>query len=688
MLTIRLPFVFSPLPSENMITKLLIANRGEIACRIIRTCQRLGVRTVAVYSEADRNAQHVRLADEACGIGEAPPAQSYLQGERILDVAQRYQADAVHPGYGFLSEQAAFARACAAAGVIFVGPPPEAMERMGTKDEAKRLMAAAGVPVVPGYHGPEQALPFLQEEAERIGYPVLIKAVAGGGGKGMRVVSEPSAFADALRSARQEAKGAFGDDRVLLERFVSGPRHLEVQVFGDTQGQVLHCFERECSLQRRHQKVVEEAPSPLLEDATRQALTAAAVQAARAVGYVNAGTVEFIMDDQEQFFFMEMNTRLQVEHPVTEAITGHDLVEWQLRIASGEPLPVTQEQLQRCGHALEVRIYAEHPESGFLPSTGTLQRLQLPEPQPGVRVDSGVVEGDVISPYYDPMLAKLIVSGRTRAEALTRLQEVLAETFASGLHTNLGFLQTLLRQDAVQHGHADTLFIDQHLAELLTPPEVPEPVQWAAALAVWHSQRPQHPQSPWERFDNWRLGGAEPHRLRLQGDLGELQVQAHLAASGEAATFLRDADAFTVQVTPGVRWELRWNNQVWKGQVFLDAEDVWVLPQEGAGQGSRFRLKVLPELEGAAAGEEEGLRLTAPMPGSVTQVWVSPGDAVQRGQPLVTMEAMKMEHTLTAPEDCFVAAVHFPVGALVSAEAQLVTLSEDAPTGEPVHDGA
>lgn len=664
-----------------MIAKLLIANRGEIACRIIRTCRRLGIRTVAVYSEADRDAQHVRQADEACWIGEAPPAQSYLRAERILDAAQRHQAEAVHPGYGFLSEQAAFARACEAAGVVFVGPPPEAMERMGTKDEAKRLMEAAGVPVVPGYHGAEQDPTFLQQEADRIGYPVLIKAVSGGGGKGMRVVPEPLMFLEALRSARQEARNAFGDDRVLLERFVSGPRHLEVQVFGDTQGQVVHCFERECSLQRRHQKVVEEAPSASIDDATRAALTAAAVQAARAVGYVNAGTVEFIMNDEREFFFMEMNTRLQVEHPVTEAITGHDLVEWQLRVASGEPLPVTQAQLQRCGHAVEVRIYAEHPESGFLPSTGTLTRLQLPESAPGVRVDSGVVAGDVISPYYDPMVAKLIASGSTRAEALERLQGALAQTHASGLHTNLGFLQTLLRQEPVQQAEADTLYIDQHLDDLLAPPEIPEPVCWSAALAVLQARRPQEVRSPWDRFDNWRIGGALPHHLRFHAYGDEASVQVHW--SEQTAEFLTDSGAVDVQVLGSEPWELRWAEGTWKGQVFQEGETLWVLPQQGAGQGSRFALKVLPDLEGAPAGEEEGLRLTAPMPGSVTQVWVQAGDAVKRGQPLVTMEAMKMEHTLTAPEDCWVAALHFPVGALVPADAQLVTLSETEPQAEP-----
>lgn len=673
-----------------MIRKLLIANRGEIACRIIRTCRRLGVQTVAVYSDADRDAQHVLMADESCWIGAAPAGESYLRGERLIEAALRQGAEAVHPGYGFLSENTVFARQCQQAGLIFVGPTPEAIEQMGTKDQAKRLMEAAGVPVVPGYHGPEQALEFLQAEAQRIGFPVLIKAVSGGGGKGMRVVHRPEEFAHALRGAQQESRNAFGDDRVLLERFVQNPRHIEVQVFGDSHGNVVHCFERECSLQRRHQKILEEAPSPSIGDATREAITTAAVQAARAVGYVNAGTVEFIMDASEQFFFMEMNTRLQVEHPVTEAILGQDLVEWQLRVASGAPLPVTQEQVQRCGHAIEVRVYAEQPESGFLPSTGTLEHLEFPVNLPGVRVDSGVVAGDVISVYYDPMIAKLIVQGADRPEALERLQQALSRSVASGLHTNLGFLQSLTRHPAVVSAEADTLFVDQRLEELLSPTEPPEPVFWAAAAQVLRSWSPEPSASPWERLDNWRLSGSLPHRLRFRTAHGERSLQVSLSekesASGEARLsrlwFGDPSQAQEVRALSQNPWELSWNAGSWSGKVFREGDTLWVIPRSGAGYGGRFRLEWLSPWGEADVAEEEGMRLTAPMPGSITRVWVGVGDAVKRGEPLVTMEAMKMEHTLVAPEDSVVESIHYTEGMLVPAEAQLVTLStvaEQAP---------
>src|SRR6266545_3421061 len=512
-----------------MFTKILIANRGEIACRVIRTARRLGIRTVAVHSEADANARHVRLADEAVHIGPAAARESYLVGARIIEAARATGAQAIHPGYGFLSENADFAEACEKAGVVFIGPPASAIRAMGSKSAAKALMQQAGVPLTPGYHGAEQDPALLAREAKRIGYPVLIKASAGGGGKGMRRVDAPADFEAALASCKREAMQAFGDDRVLVERYVLRPRHVEIQVFGDRHGGCVHLFERDCSVQRRHQKVLEEAPAPGLTPERRAAMGAAAVEAAKAVGYVGAGTVEFIVEPSGGFYFMEMNTRLQVEHPVTEMITGLDLVEWQLRVAAGEPLPLRQEQVQIDGHAIEARIYAEDPERGFLPSTGRLLHLAAPEASYHVRIDAGVEEGDEISPHYDPMIAKLIVWDASRERALARMRAALAQLRIVGVANNVEFLARLVASPAFAAGDLDTDLIERE-SEFLFPAsrETPQEVWLLAALAELEREQrevpsPAETRSPWDARDGWRLNSRASRTLTLR--LGEVQQE-------------------------------------------------------------------------------------------------------------------------------------------------------------------
>src|SRR5512134_593019 len=520
-----------------MFDKILIANRGEIACRIARSARRLGIRTVAVYSEADAGARHVALADEAHLLGPAAARDSYLRGERIIEVALGSGAEAIHPGYGFLSENAAFAEACAAAGIVFVGPPPAAIRAMGDKSAAKAIMERAGVPLVPGYHGADQSPAVLQQAADRIGYPVLIKASAGGGGKGMRVVERAAEFAPALASAQREALSAFGDDRVLLEKYLPRPRHIEVQVFADSQGNVLHLFERDCSVQRRHQKVLEEAPAPGMTRERRRHMGEAAVAAARAIGYANAGTVEFIADQDGNFHFMEMNTRLQVEHPVTEMITGLDLVEWQLRVAAGEALPLGQDDLAINGHAIEARVYAEDPAKNFLPSVGRISHLRLPEESAHLRVDTGVRQGDEISMFYDPMIAKLIVWDADRRSALRRLRHALTEFQVVGVSTNLQFLSAVAAHPAFASAELDTGLIARHRAELL-PEAVPasDAILAVAALselmridaeAERDASRSGDPWSPWQRRDGWRLNEDNHHMLLFRDGAREVAVTAH-----------------------------------------------------------------------------------------------------------------------------------------------------------------
>jgi acetyl-CoA carboxylase biotin carboxylase subunit len=621
-----------------MISTLLIANRGEIACRIIRTARRMGIATVAVYSDADAGAAHVAMADRAMRIGPAPVRESYLRADAILAAAKETGADAVHPGYGFLSENAEFAETCANAGVIFVGPPANAIRAMGLKDRAKALMAKAGVAVVPGYLGDDQVPENLAKEAGKIGYPVLIKAVAGGGGKGMRKVEGAADFAAALESAKRESKSSFGDDRVLIEKYVSRPRHIEVQVFADTHGNAVYLFERDCSLQRRHQKVIEEAPAPGMKSSMRAAMGEAAVKAALAVGYVGAGTVEFIADASDglkadRFWFMEMNTRLQVEHPVTEAITGLDLVEWQLRVASGETLPKAQKDLHIDGHAVEVRLYAEDPDNGFLPSIGTLERLRLPD---DVRVDSGVREGDAVTPYYDPMIAKVIAHDNDRTKALTRLADALSHAEIAGLRTNNAFLIRALRSHDFIAGDIDTGFIDRHLGELVPHHEIDVDVLAAAARFV-ADENSSDEFDPWNSRDGFRLGG----RARQVVDfvVGQKKVSVQLDGSaGSGIHLMRLANG-----------------------------DIAVMRH-----GETFVLKPFDPFESAEHAGETADRVSTPMPGKIIQVLVKPGDKVRRGQPLAMLEAMKMEHTLSAPSDATVEAVEVSSGDQVAAETTVV----------------
>ncbi len=626
-----------------MISTLLIANRGEIACRIVRTARKMGVATVAVYSDADAGAAHVAMADRAVRIGPAPARESYLRGDVILAAAKETGADAIHPGYGFLSENAEFAEACAKAGVIFVGPPANAIRAMGLKDRAKALMAKAGVAVVLGYLGGDQEPTHLAKEADKIGYPILIKAVAGGGGKGMRKVEAADAFSAALESAKREAKSSFGDDRVLIEKYVSRPRHIEVQVFADGQGDAVYLFERDCSLQRRHQKVIEEAPAPGMLEAMRAAMGEAAVKAAKAVGYVGAGTVEFIADASEglkadRFWFMEMNTRLQVEHPVTEAITGTDLVEWQLRVASGEKLPKTQKDLRVDGHAMEVRLYSEDPDNGFLPSIGTLERLRLPE---NVRVDSGVREGDQVTPFYDPMIAKVIAHDATREGAAAKLADALSHAEIAGVRTNNAFLIRALRSKAFVSGDVDTGFIDRHLNELVPHAEIGADVLEAAAQFVAH-EHAKDSADPWNARDGFRLDGAS--RQVVEFTAGGKRVTAALNSTVAAGDVMR-----------------------------LVNGDIAVMRA-----GETFTLKPFDPFEAAEHGGEAADRVITPMPGKIIQVLVKAGDVVKRGQPLAMLEAMKMEHTLAAPADATVESVNVAQGDQVPAETVVVQFAKVA----------
>ncbi|WP_029006602.1 acetyl/propionyl/methylcrotonyl-CoA carboxylase subunit alpha [Azorhizobium doebereinerae] len=659
--------------------KLLIANRGEIAVRVMRTAKAMGIATVAVYSEADARALHVETADEAYPIGPAPARESYLKIDAILAAAKASGADAIHPGYGFLSENADFADACAAAGLVFVGPPAAAIRAMGSKSAAKALMEKAGVPLVPGYHGEDQEPALLRAEAARIGYPVLIKASAGGGGKGMKVVTFDAEFPDALASAQREAKSAFGDDRVLIEKYLTRPRHIEVQVFADAHGHAVYLHERDCSIQRRHQKVVEEAPAPGLSPARRAAMGQAAVDAAKAVGYVGAGTVEFIAEG-EDFFFMEMNTRLQVEHPVTEAITGQDLVEWQLRVARGEKLPLAQADIPLIGAAIEVRLYAEDPQRDFLPQVGRLDHLALPFAVPGVRVDAGVRAGDAVSIHYDPMIAKIIAAGADRAEAVGRLCAALAATEVVGLATNRSFLAAIAGHPAFAAAELDTGFIARHAADLLPAPEpVDDRILALAALSILLEEArvsaaaadPADPFSPWGLAPGWRLNRAAHVDLTFSDQGARIAVRAHYKASGFvldlpggplAVEGAREADGTLAARLDGVRLKARVVRSGMKLTVF-------------AGGLERTVEFVDPRVASIDATGTAG-RLVAPMPGTVIRVAVEPGQAVLKGAALVVVEAMKMEHTVTAPRDGVVQAVNFAVGDLVDEGAELLVLDE------------
>ena len=680
-----------------MFDRLLIANRGEIACRIARTARRMGIHSIGVYSDADVGALHVAACDEAHRVGPSPPRESYLRMDRIIDVAVSARAQAIHPGYGFLSENEAFAAAVAAAGLVFVGPPPAAIRAMGSKSESKSIMAKAGVRLVPGYHGDDQDDALLAREADGIGYPVLIKASAGGGGKGMRIVVQASDFSAALASARREAKAGFGDDKMLLEKYLDQPRHVEMQVFADTQGNCVHLFERDCSVQRRHQKVLEEAPAPGMTLERRREMGAAAVAAAKAIGYVGAGTVEFIVDRTGQCHFMEMNTRLQVEHPVTEMITGLDLVEWQLRVASGEPLPLLQDALAFHGHSIEARIYAEDPERGFLPSIGRIAYLAAPTTSDFVRIDTGVRTGDEISQFYDPMIAKLVVWGEDRASALRRLGRSLASYQVVGVTTNIAFLQRVVAHPAFANAELDTGLIGRHQAQLLAASATPSPRVLAVAAigelmrlvdeAARQANASEDRFSPWHAIDPWWLNSSGHaislvylalgmhHVVRLKVAGGEILVEvgsdaetamAHLRASasrrGDDIAVTLDDARLLATVVP-----------------LRDQRYVFV-------EGELHKLTLIDPLAHASDDEHSGGHLTAPMSGTIVSVLVKPGDAVGKGMPLLILEAMKMEHTITAAAKGTVSAVHYRQGDQVSEGVDLIDIDaadeSDAPPAE------
>ncbi len=676
-----------------MFKTILIANRGEIACRVAATARRMGIRTIAVYSDADARARHVAMCDEAWRLGPAPARESYLRSDLVLEIAQKAGAEAIHPGYGFLSENEAFARAVTDAGLVFIGPPAAAIAAMGRKSAAKALMEKAQVPLVPGYHGDNQDPGYLRGQADAIGYPVLIKASAGGGGKGMRIVTQADQFDTALASCKREAASAFSDDAVLIERYVQRPRHVEIQVFGDRHGNCVYLFERDCSVQRRHQKVIEEAPAPGMTAQRRAAMGEAAVAAARAVGYEGAGTVEFITDQDGRFYFMEMNTRLQVEHPVTEMITGHDLVEWQLRVAAGEPLPATQEQLAIRGHAIEARVYAENPEKGFLPSTGRLEHLRAPaavgfeigatprgngaaDPA-GVRIDSGVREGDSISPYYDPMIAKLIVWGRDREQAIARMSTALSDYEIVGPATNVAFLKRLMHCDAFAGADLDTGLIERERAALLPAARDPEPgVLAQAAAAVLMLERAGDAAAPsgdpWAARSGWRGGAWLSRTLMFGRGQRQFPVRVDYAKNGYTvhvgdvavclAELALDADGRRVRGLTG--------GEAFDTGAMLRGETLHLFTAQGAVQ-----LAYVPALAHVGEDADTGGGVTAPMPGKVVAILCEAGKRVERGAPLVVMEAMKMEHTINAPSAGTVSELLFAVGDQVPEGAPLLAFT-------------
>jgi 3-methylcrotonyl-CoA carboxylase alpha subunit len=680
-----------------MFNKVLIANRGEIACRVAATCARLAIKTVAVYSDADARAQHVAMCDEAVHIGGSAAQNSYLCWEKIIAAAHATGAQAIHPGYGFLSENQHFATACEAAGLVFIGPPASAILAMGLKAESKRLMEKAGVPLVPGYHGANQDPALLQREADRIGYPVLIKASAGGGGKGMRVVEQAADFVAALASCQREARNSFGNDAVLLEKYVQRPRHIEMQIFGDSHGNYVHLLERDCSVQRRHQKVLEEAPAPGMTAELRARMGQAAVDAARAVHYVGAGTVEFIVEQADgyglagaTYYFMEMNTRLQVEHPVTEAITGLDLVEWQLRVASGEALPLFQDDICLQGHAIEARICAENPDNNFLPATGTLDVFELPPHTPfarapqGVRVDSGVRQGDAISPYYDPMVAKLIVHGSNRAEALARMDKALAQTYMMGIEVNVQFLRHVIGSESFVQARLDTALIQREAAVLFHQDKVG--LGWAVAGLVAHTLQteqalalppspqpsPPHPptdwQDPWAQRDGWRSHGMYTRRFEVE-----------YAAQRHTARLRYSRDGLQLAVEDGFE-DFAWEPQGTGLLVKLQNQQNWLKICQKSTLAGVFiaygatKIIAIDTLSHAGDAPEESGRLTAPMPGKVVSFAVKVGDRVKKGQALAVMEAMKMEHTIAAPEDGDVLELLFAPGDQVTEGVELLRM--------------
>ena len=669
-----------------MFRKILIANRGEIACRIMATARRLGIGTVAVHSTADTHALHVRCADEAWCIGPAPSAQSYLNIPSLIEAARASGAEAIHPGYGFLSENAEFAAACAAAGIVFIGPGVEAIRIMGSKREAKILMESHGVPLVPGYYGAAQDDSVLAAAAREVGLPLLIKASAGGGGRGMRIVRDYAEFPAALASAQREAKNAFADASVLLERYVENPRHIEVQVFGDTHGNLVHLFERDCSLQRRHQKVIEEAPAVMLSEAQRATLFESAIKAARAVDYVGAGTVEFILDRKGGIYFIEMNTRLQVEHPVTEEVTGQDLVEWQLRVAAGESLPLAQDEIVCEGHAIEVRVYAEDAAQAFQPSTGQILHLVLPEEDEQVRVDSGVVAGNSVTPYYDAMIAKIITTGATRDEALRSLRQALASTEIVGVTANIPYLQRIVAHPEFTAGGFDTHFVEE-AREALHPVAPPLPESGLGLLAAQHllalqtsgtarNQEKGDPDSPWGTLCGFRLNQAAQVSLRYRQGDAEIAFSLVQERTGWQLVIGGERHPLAGMAQAGARIAVTLGTRRVEGSVVVTPKETHVFLA-----GEHYRLLPVDMLHTGEDAEESAGKVVSPMPGAVTALLVAVGDRVTRGTPLLVLEAMKIEHTLTAPFDGVVEEIRFQPGEQVLAEGiELVTLGAEATT--------
>ncbi len=657
-----------------MFKKILIANRGEIACRVAATARRMGIQSVAVYSDADAHARHVAFCDEAIAIGPAAARESYLNIDRVIAAAKQSGAEAIHPGYGFLSENEAFAAACQKAGLIFIGPPAAAIRAMGSKSAAKSFMEKAQVPLMPGYHGDIQDPVFLQGQADQIGYPVLLKATAGGGGKGMRMVTRSEDFPDALSSCQREAKNSFGDERVLVEKYLTCPRHIEIQIFADMQGNCVSLFERDCSVQRRHQKVLEEAPAPGMSEERRQAMSAAAIAAAKAVAYVGAGTVEFIANQDGSFYFREMNTRLPGEHPVTEMVTGTDLVEWQLRVAAGERLPQLQHELTISGHAIEARVYAENPEKGFLPSTGRLDYLHMPQAvqftQGALRIDAGVMQGDVISPFYDPMIAKLIVHGKDRAEALARMAQALAGFQVVGPATNVAFLGRLVASEAFVSEDLDTGLIErQHDSLFPEPQKLPLAVLALAAASLVTSASPAKGE-PWSQLSGWRMNGTYQRSLAFATEAGTQSIQlsyrrdALWLEAGESRVPLQDISVSHAAV------HVRMDGLQLQGHVVRQQDIFHVFHA-----GHHWHILWRDPIAHAGEGEADEGRLTAPMPGKIIALLVSAGERVERGAPLLIMEAMKMEHTISAPSDGRVSELLYAVGDQVDEGAQLLSLS-------------
>ncbi len=662
-----------------MFNKILIANRGEIACRIIRSANKLGIKTVAVYSEADAVARHVSMADEAIAIGAAPASQSYLVIENIIQAALDTGAEAIHPGYGFLSENANFASACADNGIVFIGPLVNAIEAMGSKSRAKQIMENAGVPLVPGYHGDEQSSEFLKDEAEKIGYPVLIKASAGGGGKGMRIVESSESFEEGLDAARREAMASFADDHVLIEKYLVKPRHIEIQVFCDKDGNAVYLFERDCSIQRRHQKVLEEAPAPGMLESRREEMGKAAIAAAIAIDYEGAGTVEFIVDADGTFYFMEMNTRLQVEHPVTELITGEDLVEWQFRVAFGEKLPKQQEDLEINGHALEARIYAEDPDRDFLPATGLLAHLRFPKDSQHVRIDTGVRQGDTVSMHYDPMIAKLIVWDHTREGCLRRMANALTETQVVGVTSNIDFLYSLVTHHAFQDAHLDTGFIERHHEQLFPGNiQVSENILCLAALYILLERSRQaaitaattaDTGSPWHSTHGWRANLDNSEEIQLEDRSNQHPVLVHHRGAGYELELadrkiivdgsLDDSGEMTATID-GTRTHVT---------VVTRENEITLLHN-----GNSFQLNVIDSGEQGTEDDTTAGSLSSPMPGKVVQVLVSEGDSVSKGTALLILEAMKMEHTITAPIDGVVSGLHYHEGDMIDEGVELLVL--------------